>query len=207
MFNVGSRLGSDRLPAFCDPEATLGACRSPRGRASAPRHQDWRASGSAGPSAVRLLTSLPHDEDKPWVIAGRKPGWYLTDLRHPWRRIRARAGLDGVRIHDSRHSFASRALALGEGLPDDRQIAWTHAGPDDGSLCPSCPRHRQGIRRAHRRQHRPRPRCRGIAQHPRPHRSERPLSASPKIQETRCQRRLEIQPKGGAKRVPPGLVG
>ena len=51
----------------------------------------------------------------------------------------------------------------------------------------------------HRRQHRPRPRCRGIAQHPRPHRSERPLSASPKIQETRCQRRLEIQPKGGAK--------
>ena len=26
-------------------------------------------------------------------------------------------GLDDVRIHDLRHSFASRALALGEGLP------------------------------------------------------------------------------------------
>ena len=69
------------------------------------------------PSAVRLLTSLPRDGDNPWVIAGRKPGSYLTDLQHPWRRIRARAGLDDVRIHDLRHSFASRALALGEGLP------------------------------------------------------------------------------------------
>ena len=51
------------------------------------------------------------------MIAGRKPGSHLTDLQHPWRRIRERAGLDGVRIHDLRHSFASRALALGEGLP------------------------------------------------------------------------------------------
>ena len=69
------------------------------------------------PSAVRLLESLPRDDDNPWVIAGRKPGGHLTDLQHPWRRIRTRADLDDVRIHDLRHSFASRALALGEGLP------------------------------------------------------------------------------------------
>ena len=30
--------------------------------------------------------------------------------------VRAEAGLDGVRIHDLRHSWASRALALGESL-------------------------------------------------------------------------------------------
>ena len=35
----------------------------------------------------------------------------------PPSSIRARAGLHDVRIHDIRHSFASRALALGEGLP------------------------------------------------------------------------------------------
>ena len=84
------------------------------------RLPDTKTGGRAvplAPSAVRLLTSLPRDEDNPWVIAGRKPGWHLTDLQHPWRRIRGRAGLDGVRIHDLRHSFASRALALGEGLP------------------------------------------------------------------------------------------
>ena len=81
---------------------------------------DTKTGGRAvplAPSAVRLLASLPRDEDNPWVIAGRKPGSHLTDLQHPWRRIRERAGLDGVRIHDLRHSFASRALALGEGLP------------------------------------------------------------------------------------------
>ena len=60
------------------------------------------------PSAVRLLTSLPRDADNPWVIAGRKPGLHLTDLQHPWRRIRTRAGLDGVRIHDLRHSSRAR---------------------------------------------------------------------------------------------------
>ena len=50
------------------------------------------------------------------MIAGRKPGSHLTDLQHPWRRIRARAEPDDVRIHNLPHSFASRALALGESL-------------------------------------------------------------------------------------------
>ena len=68
-------------------------------------------------AAVSVLSSLPRPEDNPWVIVGRKPGAHLTDLQHPWRRIRARAGLNDVRIHDLRHSFASRALALGESLP------------------------------------------------------------------------------------------
>ncbi len=84
------------------------------------RLPDTKTGGRAvplAPSAVRLLEGLTRDEDNPWVIAGRKPGSHLTDLQHPWRRIRARAELDDVRIHDLRHSFASRALALGEGLP------------------------------------------------------------------------------------------
>ena len=67
-------------------------------------------------AAVGVLTALPRGEGNPWVIVGRKPGTHLTDLQHPWRRIRARAVLDDVRIHDLRHSFASRALALGESL-------------------------------------------------------------------------------------------
>ena len=81
---------------------------------------DTKTGGRAvplAPSAVRLLETLPRDEDNPWVIAGKKPDSHLTDLQHPWRRIRARADLEDVRIHDLRHSFASRALALGEGLP------------------------------------------------------------------------------------------
>ena len=46
-----------------------------------------------------------------------KPGRHMTDIDGAWETIRARAGLHDVRIHDIRHSFASRALALGEGLP------------------------------------------------------------------------------------------
>ena len=69
-----------------------------------------------GPEARAVLSAIPRDEDNPWVIAGRLPGSHLTDLQRPWRRIRKQAGLEGVRIHDLRHSFASRALALGESL-------------------------------------------------------------------------------------------
>lgn len=33
-----------------------------------------------------------------------------------WRRVGSEAGLGNVRLHDLRHSFASRALALDESL-------------------------------------------------------------------------------------------
>ncbi|MYA95827.1 MAG: tyrosine-type recombinase/integrase [Nitrospinae bacterium] len=69
------------------------------------------------PPAVELLTRLPRTPDVPWVIPGQKPGTHLRDVDHAWRIVRARAGLGGVRLHDLRHSYASRALALGEGLP------------------------------------------------------------------------------------------
>ena len=70
-----------------------------------------------GDPAIAVLRGIDRQEDGPWVIAGRKPGNHLTDLQHPWRRIRARAGLEDVRIHDLRHSFASGGLLVGEGLP------------------------------------------------------------------------------------------
>ena len=70
-----------------------------------------------GKTLVDVLKSIERMEGNPWVITGRKEGARLTDLQHPWRRIRVRAGLPELRIHDLRHSYASGALALGEGLP------------------------------------------------------------------------------------------
>ena len=58
-------------------------------------------------AAVSVLSALPRKEDNPWVIAGKKPGAHLTDIQEPWRRIRFRAELDDVRIHDLRHSCAA----------------------------------------------------------------------------------------------------
>ena len=69
------------------------------------------------PSAVRVLKTLPRKPGNAWVVPGNKPGRHMTDIDGAWETIRARAGLHDVRIHDIRHSFASRALALGEGLP------------------------------------------------------------------------------------------
>ena len=72
---------------------------------------------SLSPEAAQVLAQLPRLPGNPWVIPGAKPGARLSSLFEPWRRVRARAGLDDVRIHDLRHSYASRALALGESLP------------------------------------------------------------------------------------------
>ena len=69
------------------------------------------------PAAAEVLADLPRIPGNPWVIPGRTPGAPLRNLQYPWEILRARAGLEGVRIHDLRHSFASRALALGESLP------------------------------------------------------------------------------------------
>jgi len=67
--------------------------------------------------AVKVLEAIPRVADNPWVITGRKPGTHLKSLDVGWRTLRARARIEDVRIHDLRHSYASRALALGESLP------------------------------------------------------------------------------------------
>lgn len=70
-----------------------------------------------GQAAMDVFATIPRQTDNPYVICGKLPGSYLTDLERPWRRIRSRAGLPDVRIHDLRHSFASTAVGLGESLP------------------------------------------------------------------------------------------
>lgn len=69
-----------------------------------------------GKAALDVLADIPRIEGNPYVITGKVEGQYLTDIQKPWRRLRARAGLDTLRIHDLRHSFASDALQLGADL-------------------------------------------------------------------------------------------
>ena len=69
------------------------------------------------PAVQAVLDGIVRVPGNPWVIVGREPGAHLVGIDRIWMRLRARAGLDDVRIHDLRHSYASRALALGEGLP------------------------------------------------------------------------------------------
>jgi integrase len=69
------------------------------------------------PPALEVLYGIERHESNPYVIVGREPCSHLVNLRKPWSRLRARAGLSDVRIHDLRHSFASVGAALGLSLP------------------------------------------------------------------------------------------
>ena len=62
------------------------------------------------PAVAGVLEDIPRVPDNPWVIAGQKPGARMTNVNDPWLVVRTRAGLEDVRIHDLRHSWASRAL-------------------------------------------------------------------------------------------------
>ena len=70
-----------------------------------------------GQTALETLSEIERQPANPYVICGKLPGSYLTDFQRPWRRIRTRADLEDVRIHDLRHTYASGAVSMGESLP------------------------------------------------------------------------------------------
>ena len=71
------------------------------------------------PAVLAVLNEIPRIDGNPWVIVGNSPAIHLGagSLDYHWQKIRSLAKLEKVRLHDLRHSYASRALALGEGLP------------------------------------------------------------------------------------------
>jgi integrase len=68
------------------------------------------------PPALEIIESRRGTSDT-WILEGREAGKALVNLRKPWHRIRAAAGLGDVRLHDLRHSFASVGAAGGFSLP------------------------------------------------------------------------------------------
>jgi integrase len=64
--------------------------------------------------ALEVLAGLERRSE--WVIPGRDPRQPLVNLAKPWGRIRDAAKLEGVRVHDLRHSFASVAAGSGHSL-------------------------------------------------------------------------------------------
>ncbi len=67
------------------------------------------------PTAAAVLAGIARTGN-PFVIAGKRPRSRVNSITAEWYRIRARAGLGDVRIHDLRHSYATRALSSGESL-------------------------------------------------------------------------------------------
>lgn len=66
-------------------------------------------------AALAVLEGLPRVKDNPYIIAGRSGA--RADLKKPWAAVQRVAGLEGVRLHDLRHSFASFGAGASIGLP------------------------------------------------------------------------------------------
>jgi integrase len=88
-----------------------------RGEARIPDSKTGTKTIQLAPPALEVLANLPRVQGNPFVIVGGRPGAPLINLEKPWIAIRKQAGLEGVRLHDLRHAFASIAAASGMGLP------------------------------------------------------------------------------------------
>ncbi len=65
--------------------------------------------------ALSIIAALSRVGD--YVISGDCPTQPRSDLKRPWTVVTRRAGLEGIRLHDLRHSFASVGAGASLGLP------------------------------------------------------------------------------------------
>jgi integrase len=68
-------------------------------------------------AAIEVLQTVPRQNTSDFVFPASRSDGYYEGTPKVWRRIRENAGLENVRIHDLRHSFASMALSGGTNLP------------------------------------------------------------------------------------------
>jgi integrase len=90
---------------------------SERGMIHLPDSKSGRKPIYLSAAALAVLNDLPRRADNPFIIPGAKRGAHRADLKNPWASVCAHAGIEGVRIHDLRHSFASIGAGSGMGLP------------------------------------------------------------------------------------------
>lgn len=57
--------------------------------------------------AMQIISSIPKLHGNPYLIPGAKPGSHFVNLQRAWERIRKRANLEDVRLHDLRRTVGS----------------------------------------------------------------------------------------------------
>jgi integrase len=67
-------------------------------------------------AALELLRSMPRLPGNPYILPSPITGRPCPSLHFPWTRVRERAGLEDLRLHDLRHSFASFLVNKGVSL-------------------------------------------------------------------------------------------
>ena len=89
------------------------------------------------PNALKTLESLPQRDERLFPVDSNA-------IRLAWERLRARAGLTDLRLHDLRHEAVSRFFELGLTVPEVAMISghreprmlcrYTHLQPEQVSL-------------------------------------------------------------------------
>src|SRR6185503_14899211 len=69
-----------------------------------------------GEPAVELLRGLPRVKGSLHAFPGANKGEHLKEIKRLWFAVRHAAGLEGLRLHDLRHSFASVPASGGDSL-------------------------------------------------------------------------------------------
>lgn len=71
------------------------------------------------PPALAILSDLDNSRDgeSPFVFPAETGDGHFQGTEKVWRKVRVKAGLADVRLHDLRHSFASVGLLAGDSLP------------------------------------------------------------------------------------------
>jgi integrase len=77
-----------------------------------------RPIGAAALTLLEQVRTLPH-KTSPYVFPSQQERTpHLKSISALWEAVKHEAGLDGVRLHDLRHTFASNMIATGANLPE-----------------------------------------------------------------------------------------
>ncbi len=119
---TGARRSEITLARWEDVDLDAGLLRVALSKSGKPRHI------VLSHLAVECIQALPRRPGCPWLLPAPRTGRPLTGVFPVWERIRNRAGLPELRLHDLRHSYASLLVNAGRSLYEVQHLLG-HASP------------------------------------------------------------------------------
>lgn len=111
---TGCRLGEARCARFDQFNLALGIWT--KQAAQTKQRRVHRLPISADTAALVRLRKEAVPDGCPWLFPGEVEGQPVAEIRRFWRHLQEAVGIEGVRLHDLRHTFASLLVSGGASL-------------------------------------------------------------------------------------------